>query len=249
MPNRIHLLLLLGLGACQPGARDVTVEITLPAADGTSTPLADLPVIALPYDRDSVIAAMEARAARPRPHAAALDSLFAAFSAPFADAADAGAAALALERELAGLRGTLDSMPRGAPDYAGAYARFGRLSDSLSRVRARQDEAQRTLATARRRVQPRVDSLRDEVRAWEDSVYAGYDTLTEGLARAERRPPLLDSTDASGRAHFRLTDGRWWIYARSWDSADPNREWYWNVPAEQDTVRLDASSGQRRARY
>jgi hypothetical protein len=251
MPNRIHLLLLLALGACQPGARDVTVEITLPAANGTPTPLADLPVIALPYDRDSVIAAMETRAARPRPHAAALDSLFAAFAAPFAGAAEAGAAALALERELAGLRGSLDSMPRGAPDYAAAYGRFGRLSDSLARVRARQEEAQRALAAVRRRVQPRVDSLREAVRAWEDSIYAGYDTLTEGLAKAARRPPLLDSTDASGLAHFRLTDGRWWIYARSWDSADPNREWYWNVPVVQDTdtIRLDASSGRRRARY
>jgi hypothetical protein len=94
-----------------------------------------------------------------------------------------------------------------------------------------------------------VDSLRAEVHAWEDAAYAGYDTLTEQLAKAERRPPLLDSTDTSGRAHFRLAAGRWWIYARSWDAADPNREWYWNVPVEQDTVRLDATTGLRRARY
>ncbi len=209
----------------------------------------NLPVIALPYDRDSLIAALEARAGTPRPHQAALDSLFAAFADPYGRAAEAAAEAAVLERELARLRARLDSMPRGAPDYATAYAGFGRLSDSLRRVRDRQEAAQRSLAATRARVQPRVDSLRAEVHAWEDAAYAGYDTLTEQLAKAARRPPLLDSTDAAGRAHFRLTAGRWWIYARSWDATDPNREWYWNVPAEQDSVRLDGRTGRRRVRY
>lgn len=221
----------------------------MPGPGGSELPVADLPVIALPYDRDSLIAALEARTGSPRPHQAALDSLFATFAEPYGHAAEAAAAATALERELAKLRARLDSMSRGAPDYAAAYAGFGRLSDSLRRLRTRQEEAQRSLLAARARIQPRVDSLRAEVHAWEDAAYAGYDTLTEQLAKAERRPPLLDSTDASGRAHFRLVAGRWWIYARAWDATDPNREWYWNVPVEQDTVRLGAATGRRRARY
>jgi hypothetical protein len=249
MTSRRHLLLLLALGACEPGARDVTVKLAVPGPAGSELPVAGLPVIALPYDRDSLIAALEARAGSPRPHQAALDSLFATFAEPYGQAAEAAAAATTLEREITGLRGGLDSMSRGGADYAAAYAAFGRLSDSLRRLRSSQEEAQQALLAARARIQPRVDSLRAEVHAWEDAAYAGYDTLTEQLAKAERRPPLLDSTDTSGQAHFRLTAGRWWIYARSWDAADPNREWYWNVPVEQDTMRLDAATGRRRARY
>lgn len=227
----------------------MTVELSVPGPGGSDLPVPNLPVKALPYDRDSLIAALEARAGGTRPHQEALDSLFADFAGPYGRAAEAGEAARVLERELAGLRARLDSMPRGAPDYAAAYASFGRLSDSLRQVRSRQEAAQRDLAATRLRVQPKVDSLRAEVLAWEDGAYAGYDTLTEQLAKAERRPPLLDSTDARGRARFRLPAGRWWIYARSWDASDPNREWYWNLPVEQDTVRLDGATGTRRPRY
>src|SRR5690606_7224312 len=116
--TRRHLALLLALGACQPGARDVTVEVAVPGAAGTAIPVADLPVIALPYDRDSLIAALESAAGSPRPHQAALDSLFADFAGPYGQAAEVSALATALERELAALRARLDSMPRGAPDYA-----------------------------------------------------------------------------------------------------------------------------------
>ena len=40
-------------------------------------------VVALPYDRDSVLASLEARAGSPRPHTARLDTLFARFRGPF----------------------------------------------------------------------------------------------------------------------------------------------------------------------
>ena len=203
----------------------------------------------LPYDRDSVIASLEQRASTARPHSGRLDSLYAVFAPPFAIAAEAGALAGRLEAEIATLRRTLDTLPRGAADYAAAYGRFGRLSDSLARLRSRSDSAERVLAALRTRLQPRIDSLRAEVREWEQSAYAGYDTLTERLAKERRLPPLLDTTDASGQARFRLQAGQWWIYARSWDATDPNREWYWNVPVEQDTTRLDTATGRRRPRH
>ena len=242
-------MLLLLCAACQGGARDVVVEVTVPGAADTPVAIPGLPVIALPYDRDSVIASLEERAGSPRPHAGRLDSLYATFAAPFAVVAESGALASRLEGEIAGLRRTLDTLPRGAGDYAVAYGRFGRLSDSLARLRSRADSAERALAALRARLQPRIDSLRAEVRTWEQSTYAGYDTVTERLAKERRLPPLLDTTDASGLARFRLQAGEWWIYARSWDATDPNREWYWNVPVKQDTTRLDAATGRRRPRY
>lgn len=241
-------MLLLLCAACQGGARDVVVEVTVPGAADTPVAIPGLPVIALPYDRDSVITSLEQRAGSPRPHASQLDSLYATFATPFAVAAESGALASRLEGEIRSLRLTLDTLPRGAADYAAAYGRFGRLSDSLARLRNRADSAERTLAALRTGLQPRIDSLRAAVRTWEQTTYAGYDTLTERLAKERRLPPLLDTTDASGLARFRLQAGDWWIYARSWDASDPNREWYWNVPVRQDTTRLDATTGQRRPR-
>ncbi|HYC31799.1 MAG TPA: hypothetical protein VEB59_05880, partial [Gemmatimonadales bacterium] len=93
------------------------------------------------------------------------------------------------------------------------------------------------------------ESLRTAIRHWEDSTYRGYDSIVRNLAARRRQDPLTDTTDARGWASFHIGPGRWWIYGRSWDATDPNAEWYWNVPAEGDTVLLSASTGRRRPRY
>ena len=49
--------------------------------------------------------------------------------------------------------------------------------------------------------------------------------------------------------HFTLAPGTWWIYARAWDTSDPNSQWYWNVPSNADTILLSSRTGQRRPRY
>jgi hypothetical protein len=60
---------------------------------------------------------------------------------------------------------------------------------------------------------------------------------------------FADTTDARGRATLRLSARPWWIYARSPDPQDPNAEWYWNLPAVGDTLRLDAATGRHLPRY
>jgi hypothetical protein len=67
--------------------------------------------------------------------------------------------------------------------------------------------------------------------------------------KARRQEPSTDTTDASGWAHFTLAPGEWWLYARAWDTSDPNSEWYWNVPLQGDTLRLSSRSGRRQPRY
>ncbi|HKP50243.1 MAG TPA: hypothetical protein VJU17_09535, partial [Gemmatimonadales bacterium] len=69
------------------------------------------------------------------------------------------------------------------------------------------------------------------------------------LARSQGRDAVTDTTGATGWARLTLPPGHWWIYARAWDTSDPNAEWYWNVPVQEDTVLLSSRTGRRRPRY
>jgi hypothetical protein len=123
------------------------------------------------------------------------------------------------------------------------------MTDSLNRITRRARQARGDLDRARTVFLSRSESLRAAVRLWEDSTYRGWDSIVEGLARARRREPVTDTTDATGWAQFTLEPGQWWIYAQAWDTGDPNSKWYWNVPANRDTVLLNSRSGKRQPRY
>lgn len=213
------------------------------------TPITGIGVVALPYDRDSVLAGLEAAAASPRPATAELDSLFQAFRGPFASYSRAAYRAGALRDTLDLLQARLDSLARDTPEYREQYARFGRLSDSLEAARRRAERARVELDRARAAFLTRSEPLRTRIRNWEDSTYRGYDSITRRLAARRRHDPRTDTTDATGWAHFTLPPGRWWIYGRSWDAGDPNAEWYWNVPVEGDTVVLSSETGRQQPRY
>ncbi|HTO72270.1 MAG TPA: hypothetical protein VMJ30_00560, partial [Gemmatimonadales bacterium] len=60
---------------------------------------------------------------------------------------------------------------------------------------------------------------------------------------------LSVETGADGRLSVRLPKGRWWIYARAPDPADPNAGWYWNVPVRGDSIELDPGSAEHRPCY
>jgi hypothetical protein len=242
--------LLLGLSVVACGRpRDVAVRVSIPGPDSLETPVTGVGLVALPYDRDSVLKSLERSARTPRPHVATLDSLFREFRGPFTDYSAATFRLGKLRDSVAGEKAALDSLPRNAPDYAVSYARFGRLSDTLKVARARAENARGALDRARSGFVARSESLRAEVRRWEDSTYRGYDSIVHNLAMRQNREPVTDTTGSDGWAHLRLQPGRWWIYARSWDATDPNAEWYWNVPVTADTLLLSSRTGRRQPRY
>ena len=241
------VVLLAALAACGP--REVRITVAIPGLDSVDTPVAGVPVIALPYDRDSIIKALEAQAGTPRPQTQALDTLFRRFQAPFLAYALTSQRADSLQGALSGLRARLDSLQRSDSTYRLVYARYVELADSLERAQRRRDSAHAALQRARQTLGPRMDSLRELVRQWEDSTYRSYDSITRSLGRGLGREPQSDTTDATGNASLRLSKGRWWIYAKSWDAHDPNAQWYWNVPVQGDSVRLDSRTGVRKPRY
>jgi hypothetical protein len=240
--------LVAGLAACE-GERDVAVRVSIPGPDSLETPAAGVGIVALPYDRDSVLASLEARARTARPHTATLDTLFARFRGPFTAYTSISQRAGGLRDTLSLLQRQLDSIPPAAPEYRLLRARVAQLSDSLSAVRIRSERARVLLDRARSEFVSRSESLRAAVRLWEDSTYRGYDSIVENLTRGRLREASTDTTDATGWAQFSLPPGRWWLYARAWDTSDPNAEWYWNLPVDADTILLSSRTGRRQPRY
>ena len=234
LPLAGSILLLAGIVVGCQKDRNVAVRVSIPGIESLESPAAGVGVVALPYNRDSVLASLEAHARRPRPDTRALDSLFARFRGPFV-------AYTGLSYEAGRLRDSLEQLHN-----SGATARRP-LADSLAAVERRLGRARENLDRARTEFIRRSDSLRAIVRHWQDSTYQGYDSIVERLSRD--RDQQTDTTNATGWAHFTLPTGRWWIYARAWDTGDPNAEWYWNLPLESDTVLLSSRTGHRRPKY
>jgi hypothetical protein len=231
------------------GSREVSVRVSIPGPDSLETPAAGVGIIALPYDRDSVLASLEARAPTPRPHTAALESLYARFRGPFTTYTSISYAAGKLRDSLGVIQAQLDSAPRDSPQYRLLGAQSARMSDSLAALESRGKRARAALDRARSEFVSRSEGLRTAVRHWEDSTYRGYDSIVENLTFARGHEATTDTTGATGWAHLSLPRGEWWLYARAWDTADPNAEWYWNVPVADDTVLLSSRTGRRRPRY
>lgn len=245
------LLILLSLaGSACRSERTVNVRVSIPGPDGALSPASGVALVALPYDRDSVIRALDAKAPTPRPSTAILDSLYLRFREPFTAFAAATFAAEQARDSLERIRRQLDSLPRDNPDYARLFATWERLAGQRTRFEHTRDSVAKRLDAARRAFGPAADSARAALRAWEDSTYRGYEEITSMLARQQGRQPVSDTTGADGSATLTLKGGgRWWIYARSWDATDPNAEWYWNVPVKDREIVLDPQHGVRRARY
>ena len=232
------------LAACEKPS--VTIRATIPRLDGTEAPIPGLELVALPYDRDSVLASLEARAT-PRPHTRELDSLFAQWRGPFLRFARASARSQELRDSLNRIRLQLDSLPRNAPAYQSLYSRFGALTDSLTMATDSAEPARVELDRRRKTLMPVIDSLRRLVTVWENSTFQRYDSIVTQLAG--NREPVSATTGPDGRATLSLGSGRWWIYAWAWDEGDPYSRWYWNVPVKGDTVVLDSRTGRKRPQY
>ena len=242
--SRSLFIVLILVTACESASTHV--RATVPGLDGKETPVPNLSLVALPYDRDSVLASLEAAAA-PRPHTRRLDSLFAVWRDPFGRFATASFQAGGFRDSLTTLRRLLDSLPRNAPRYQELYAQFAMLTDSLAAAEQRGEPARKELDQLRRTLLPRIDSLRLEVTAWENSTFQDYESRVKDLSTT--RDPVPGVTDANGKASLKLGTGRWWVYAWAWDEGDPYSQWYWNVPVGTDTVRLDHKTGRKRPRY
>ena len=131
----------------------MAITVAIPDATGVVGPAAGITVMALPYDRDSLLTSMENEAALPRPHTVELDSLFQLFREPFSQSTKF---AVLVNR----LR---DSLRVTGTDPAGTAKRVA-LEDSILVLERARVKASERLDEVRTQVSPRIDSLRAEVR-------------------------------------------------------------------------------------
>lgn len=218
----------------------MSISVQIPDATGTLGPAPGVTVTALPYDRDSLMLSLENEAPTPRPHTATLDSLFQLFREPFAESTRLAALAQRI-------RDTLRVIQADPAQGPGLTA----WQDSLAKLERAQSAASARLALVRAQVAPRIDSLRAEVRAWQEATYRDWPDRTRALTSGRLMAGIHDTTQVDGTARLYLPPSRrpWWIYARSFNSGDPNSEWYWSMPVTGGTIVLDTSTGRLRPRY
>lgn len=216
------------------------MTVQLPDAAGVYGPAPGVVVMALPYDRDSLLTSLENAAPRPRPSTRELDSLFQAFRAPFEESTRLAAR---VER----LRAALRRLEGPGTDPAAVLA----IRDSLVIAEAAAAAAAERLAATRAAVNPRIDSLRRLMREWEDEAFGSYGDITQSLTGNQLTATIADTTDSGGEATLWLPPGTrtWWIHARSFNSGDPNAEWYWNVVMDAPRITLDSTNARLRPRY
>jgi len=221
----------------------------VPDLSGVETPLPGIEIAALPYDRDSVLTALEQRAPTGRPNTRQLDSLFQAFRDPFLRFSRAAWQVEQSQRRRDALAASRDAAAPGTPGRRELDLQLVRSDDSLRRLKPMLEQTRTALSAARDTLWPRIERLRSDVRRWEHSTYAGYDTIVRGVVQSRLRMGFADTTNATGWARLELNGAHWWIYARSPDPQDPNAQWYWNVPATADTLRLRPATGRHLPRY
>ena len=244
MPRFLLLALLLA-PACHP--YETRVSVWAPGVDSLPSPVAHLPVVFLPYDRDSILRTLEAKAS-PRPLQRELDTLVALERAPLAGYLHASWRADSAHRLMAAMRTVMDSAPRNSAAYEDAYLRFSALADSIPRLDRAKTDAGARLGRSDPRVTARLAAVRAAIHRWEDSTYRDYGPTTTAIARTLGRAPISATTDDVGTAAAALRTGAWWVYARAPDVNDPEREWYWNARVRGSLVRLDRTNATHRIR-
>ena len=87
-------------------------------------------------------------------------------------------------------------MPRTGPEYNAAYAHWAGLRDTMRAIDAQAARARANLNAARPEFVARSESLRADLRHWQDSTYAGYDSVVDSMVRARHLQPVADTTGA-----------------------------------------------------
>lgn len=209
------------------GGGEVVVQAQM-EGEGGATPLAELPVRALPYDRDALFEEMAAQYAEPEP--AIPDSLLvlqqeiAAANAEWSEAsANWGAARDSLQK----LSDALQSVSRASAQYRLMFQDFSaQEAREQQAIRAR-DQAFARFTGLQNRYTEQAEAIQARRQAWADQAYAKIDSVIAARLEEMDRQEFADTTDANGIVRFQLKPGEWWIHGR-YDLA--YEELYWNEP-------------------
>lgn len=221
------VLTLLGLSGCLPSEFDIEVA----ARDPNDSPLTNLEIVALPFDRDALRDSLVQASGPVRPEFPDLEAGLLSYERP-----DISRLVESLQPWQAiydSVRHLADSLQiagsDGSASYATAYDRLRQQYRRLAQSTAERDNAIRDQVGADKALALRVGAAADSLRDWEGSALASYPALADSAIARSGREPQRSSTDSNGVASFTLEPGRWWFVAVWTDTQNPFTEYYWNV--------------------
>lgn len=218
------------LAAC--GGGDVIVQAYTAPEGGQPTPITNLPIRALPYDRDAIFDSLATAYGTPEPEIPAdLLALRDSINVAQQQWSTMNARWGTLRDSLLSIRQQMDRIGnRASGQYVVLFRLFGDVEREEQAAKRASDQAFARFESLQARSQARADSLRLAREQWAVAAFADYDRVVADRLRESRLQEYADTTDESGVAVFRgLRSGRWWFHAR-YDL--PFEELYWNVPVE-----------------
>ncbi len=234
------------LAAC--GGGDVVVKATASTEAGEASPVEEMVVTFLPYDRDSIFSALDQRADTPRPEIPqSLRDQFDRIVDMRTEWRQAEDEWSSVRDSLEGLSGQMEGMDQTSREYMELFDQFEALEERVGALERRKDRLFERYDSLQREVVNRSDSIRAEIRNWEENAYHGYLDITDSIERAKGVEVRRDTTDSQGIARASLPGGDWWVYART--EPGPYEELYWNihvVPGQVDTLRLSRENAELR---
>lgn len=250
----LAVLSVLAVSACGPAQAVVTAEIEMEEADGSGTiaqPLAGLPLLFLPFDRDQVFDSLDAAYGEPEPEIPAdllaaqdrvanLQSEWRSAETTWGQGRD----------RLQEINRELETLARGSPQYRLLFGEFSEQESVVAAAERRKDEAFANFTSLQDSILTQAAQVRVLRDNWADDAYADFGEIQLARIREAGRQPVGDTTDASGVANVSVPAGEWWVYARY---ELPYSELYWNIRVQVEggepvPIRLDRSNAEVRPR-
>jgi len=225
----------------------VTVEVMTEGAEGL-TPVENLELQFLPYDRDSLFAELASRAPTPEPQMPAdlrtqRDSV-GVLQEGWRDLETRWNAVRDSLRQLSDRLGQMDARSR---EYVQLYQQFSPMEGRERSLNRQRQQAFDAFTGLQEQTSARIDSFVAVLTAWEDQAFEEYVDIETDLLAELGKAVVVDTTDAMGMVTRSLGGGDWWVHARVSAAVG---ELYWNVPvAGADTLRLNPDNAERRQVY
>ncbi|MFN2431713.1 MAG: hypothetical protein ABR599_02635 [Gemmatimonadota bacterium] len=210
--------------ACGPDVQPVTVTVQAPNARGEVVPIEGAELTILPFDIDSLYAALEERnQPGPEPVTDSLEVLYQGFSA-------ADAALIAADSALTQSQMELEALEdRASEEYRAAFRSFEQAQARRESAAVARDSAEAIYAPAR-------EAYNRARGTWESSAWDGFAEENEDLYAAVEAPrdtaggelPFVQRTGPGGSFKVWLTPGSWWVAGRTAVPGAVRQVYRWN---------------------
>lgn len=233
------------LAAC---GTSLTVEVHTEGAEGATTPVANLEVEILPYDRDSLFAVLISQADSPEPQVpAAIQARLDSVRALQATWREVEGRWNEVRDSLRTISDRIESMDRRSREYREAFDSFNSMEGRERSLNNQRQAAFDEFTNLQSVTQGQLDSVRAVIESWEDIAFADFADVQADLLSALGQDIHYDTTDANGFLTTTLSGGDWWVHARV---TVPTGELYWNVlTGGVDTLRLTPDNAERRLSF